>query len=223
MSSKPPKEGGQRWTIGPGSLFQQRSDSGIQRKIISTILFFLSLPKPHNYEGWNVDELVNHKHSLTREWDPEILELLYLGQQLTPSQDRTIFLFRAENHGLRPGGADTHTDSFTLSALQSFLQKEIFCRIFFAESTTSPAVISHIRLHFLKRIWHIWLMCYSGPAKVTAKCEKYLSDHWCFTKRTGGSGATGGNQQPAIHWLYLGKMWLHVFIVEDIVSSVMVQ
>ncbi len=30
-------------------------------------------------EGWNVDELVNHKHSLIRERDPEILELLYLG------------------------------------------------------------------------------------------------------------------------------------------------
>ncbi|KAK0144409.1 hypothetical protein N1851_017229 [Merluccius polli] len=46
--------------------------------------------------------------------DLEILELLHLGQQLTPNPKGAIHHFPAENHGLRLGGADSHPDCFTL-------------------------------------------------------------------------------------------------------------
>ncbi|XP_062311935.1 uncharacterized protein LOC134016604 [Osmerus eperlanus] len=50
--------------------------------------------------------------SLTREQDPEILELLRLGQDLLPDPEIALHLFPVDNHGLRFGGADSHPSRF---------------------------------------------------------------------------------------------------------------
>uniref|UniRef100_A0A669CDG2 Uncharacterized protein n=1 Tax=Oreochromis niloticus TaxID=8128 RepID=A0A669CDG2_ORENI len=51
---------------------------------------------------------------ITREQDPEVLELLHLGQELIPDPEWALHPFPAENHGLRFGGADPHSRCFTL-------------------------------------------------------------------------------------------------------------
>ncbi|KAI3356005.1 hypothetical protein L3Q82_017278 [Scortum barcoo] len=51
--------------------------------------------------------------SLTREQDPEILELLHLRQDLSTHPERARHPFPVENHGLRFGGADSHPSRFT--------------------------------------------------------------------------------------------------------------
>ncbi|KAL3970244.1 alcohol-forming fatty acyl-CoA reductase [Sarotherodon galilaeus] len=51
---------------------------------------------------------------ITREQDPEILELLHLGQELIPDPEWALHPFPAENHGLRFGVADPHSRCFTL-------------------------------------------------------------------------------------------------------------
>ena len=52
--------------------------------------------------------------SLTREQDPEILELLHLGKDLIPNPARAFHPFPAEDDGLGFGGADSHSSHFTL-------------------------------------------------------------------------------------------------------------
>ncbi|KAI3361918.1 hypothetical protein L3Q82_012189, partial [Scortum barcoo] len=52
--------------------------------------------------------------SLTREQDPEILELLHLRQDLSTHPERARHPFPVENHGLGFGGADSHPSRFTL-------------------------------------------------------------------------------------------------------------
>ncbi|KAI3360880.1 hypothetical protein L3Q82_012887 [Scortum barcoo] len=52
--------------------------------------------------------------SLTREQDPEILELLHLRQDLSTHLERACHPFPVENHGLGFGGADSHPSRFTL-------------------------------------------------------------------------------------------------------------
>ncbi|KAK0137965.1 hypothetical protein N1851_025840 [Merluccius polli] len=51
---------------------------------------------------------------LTREQDPEVLELLHLGQDLIPDPEGALHPFPVEDHGLGLGGADSHPDRFTL-------------------------------------------------------------------------------------------------------------
>ncbi|KAK0140004.1 hypothetical protein N1851_023076 [Merluccius polli] len=51
---------------------------------------------------------------LTREQDPEVLELLHLGQDLMPDPESALYPFPVEDHGLGFGGADSHPGRFTL-------------------------------------------------------------------------------------------------------------
>lgn len=51
-------------------------------------------------------------YSLTHEQDPEILEFLHLGQQLTRNSEGGVHIFPAEHHVLRFGGADSHSTYF---------------------------------------------------------------------------------------------------------------
>ena len=48
------------------------------------------------------------------EQDPEVLELLHLGQDLIPDPESAPHPFAVEDHGLRFGGADSHPGRFTL-------------------------------------------------------------------------------------------------------------
>uniref|UniRef100_A0A3Q0SH69 Sodium-dependent phosphate transport protein 2A n=1 Tax=Amphilophus citrinellus TaxID=61819 RepID=A0A3Q0SH69_AMPCI len=52
---------------------------------------------------------------VTCEQDPEILELLHLGQELVPEPERALHPFPAEDHSLRLRGADSHASRFALS------------------------------------------------------------------------------------------------------------
>ena len=51
---------------------------------------------------------------ITREQDPEVLELLHLGQDLIPDPESALHPFLVKDHGLRFGGADSHPGHFTL-------------------------------------------------------------------------------------------------------------
>lgn len=52
--------------------------------------------------------------SLTCEQDPELFQLLLLGQQLTPNLTEAIHRYPAEYHGLRSRGANFHLNHFRL-------------------------------------------------------------------------------------------------------------
>ncbi|KAK0145384.1 hypothetical protein N1851_015733 [Merluccius polli] len=60
---------------------------------------------------------------LTREQDPEVLELLHLGQDLIPDPESALHPFPVEDHGLGFGGADSHPGHFTLGCVP--VQREL--------------------------------------------------------------------------------------------------
>ncbi|KAK0130536.1 hypothetical protein N1851_035235 [Merluccius polli] len=60
---------------------------------------------------------------LTREQDPEVLELLHLGQDLIPDPESVLHPFPVEDHGLGFGGADSHSGRFTLGC--ELVQREL--------------------------------------------------------------------------------------------------
>ena len=51
---------------------------------------------------------------LTCEQDPEVLELLHLGQELIPDLESALHPFPVEDHGLGFGGTDSHPGRLTL-------------------------------------------------------------------------------------------------------------
>ncbi|KAK0141115.1 hypothetical protein N1851_021854 [Merluccius polli] len=73
----------------------------------------------------------------TREQDPEVLELLHLGQDLIPDPGSALHPFPVEDHGLGFGGADSHPGCFTLGCEP--VQRELEDQSDEANRTTSSA------------------------------------------------------------------------------------
>ncbi|KAK0146683.1 hypothetical protein N1851_013966 [Merluccius polli] len=108
------------------TLSLRESPATLRRKLISAACtrdLVLSLPLHHDgsvqsphYCRRRTDPPVDlplHP-PLTREQDPEVLELLHLGQDLIPDPESALHPFPVEDHGLRFGGADSHPGRFTL-------------------------------------------------------------------------------------------------------------
>ncbi|KAK0136585.1 hypothetical protein N1851_027270 [Merluccius polli] len=102
------------------TLSLRESPATLLRKLISAACtrdLVLSLPlhhdgsmqSPHYYRRRTDPPVDLPLHPpLTREQDPEVIELLHLGQDLIPDQESALHPFPVEDHGLGFGGADSH-------------------------------------------------------------------------------------------------------------------
>ena len=66
------------------------------------------MQSPHHCRRTNLPVDLLLCSSLTRVQDPEVLELLYLGQDVLIDLEKALHFLTTENNGLRFGGAESH-------------------------------------------------------------------------------------------------------------------